>query len=89
MSCFYTGKLENGVVFDSNISGAGSIYFYPVVYSTQIFHCIILFMTDLRDTFEGMIGKNMSLRNILNDMQSSGLCLKQSGICWHFFFLVF
>ena len=23
VSCFYTGKLENGVVFDSNVSGAG------------------------------------------------------------------
>ena len=89
MSCFYTGKLENGVVFDSNISGAGSIHFYLVVYSTQIFYCIILFITVLRGTFEGMIGKNMSLRNILNDMQSSGLRSKQLGICWHFFFLVF
>lgn len=39
VSCFYTGKLENGVVFDSNVSGAGieNLLFSECTYCLPLF----------------------------------------------------
>lgn len=46
VSCFYTGKLENGVVFDSNVAGAGVFIVFHFICFSHIFLSSVCYQND-------------------------------------------